>query len=103
MGHSFAPLPAGSTDLSAAILDGVGAAVCVIDSEGHVVHWNVAAAALTGITSDRIHGQIFLKTLPAPSDIDDWKREFQRIYDGLAPRDFESRWKSHDGSLLSLT
>jgi signal transduction histidine kinase len=36
-------------------------------------------------------------------DIDDWRRELDRISGGLPPRHFESRWKRHDGSLLSLT
>lgn len=41
--------------------------------------------------------------LPIPSEIDDWKSEFDRILRGLAPRQFESRWRSYDGTFLSLT
>ncbi len=41
--------------------------------------------------------------LPFPSEIDDWKWEFDRIVKGFAPRQFESRWRSHNGSFLSLT
>lgn len=91
------------TDLSGAILDGLGAPVCVADAEGHVILWNHAAAVLTGISSERICGHDFLATLLLPSDFDDWRRELERIYEGLPPRYFEGRWKSLDGSLLSLT
>jgi PAS domain S-box-containing protein len=85
------------------MLDGVGAAVCVIDTKGHVSLWNQAATALTGISSTHIRGRVFLDMLPIPSEIDGWKWEFDRILRGLAPRQFESRWRSHDGSFLSLT
>ena len=50
-----------------------------------------------------MRGQLFLDMLPIPSEIDDWKREFDRSLTGLAPRQFESRWRSHDGAFLPLT
>jgi PAS domain S-box-containing protein len=102
MGSSSTPSAWERTDLSEAVLDGVGAAICVIDSAGRVVRWNQAATALTGISSDRVRGSVFLETLPLPSDIDEWKREFERISALPALGRFESRWRIHDGLLLSL-
>jgi PAS domain S-box-containing protein len=102
MGSSSAPFAWERTDLSEAALEALGAAVCVIDSEGRVARWNQAATALTGISADRIRGSIFLETLPLPSDIDEWKREFERISALPAPGRFESRWRIHDGLHLPL-
>ena len=68
-------------DLSGAILDGLGTPVCVVDGEGRVIRWNHAAAALTGISSERICGHGFPETLLLPSDFDDWRRELERIYE----------------------
>jgi len=91
------------TDLSGAVLDVVGSAICVINLEGHVVRWNQAAASLTGISVDQIVGHsVFQETLLFLDDIDKWKREFDRISAGSAPRHFEIRWKGHDGSPLFL-
>jgi PAS domain S-box-containing protein len=102
MGSSSAPSGHERTDLSEVVLEALGTAVCVIDSEGRVARWNQAATALTGISADRIRGNVFLETLPLPSDIDDWKREFDRISALSAPGRFESRWRIHDGLILSL-
>jgi PAS domain S-box-containing protein len=87
--------------LSGAALDAAAAAICVFDPKGGVVRWNRAAAALTGISADRIQGQIFQQILLFPDDVDRWKREFERISAG--PRNFETRWRIHDGSPLVLT
>jgi len=103
MGSSSAPSARERTDLSETVLDAVGAAICVIDPEGNVSLWNQAATALIGISPNQIRGHAFLDMLPFPSEIDDWKEEFDRILRGLAPRRFESRWRSHDGAFLSLT
>jgi PAS domain S-box-containing protein len=103
MGSSSAPPGRERTDLSEAVLEALGVAVCVIDSAGGVVRWNQAATAVTGISSDQILGNVFLETLTLPSDTNDWKREFERISSSSAPRRFETRWRIHDGSLLSLT
>jgi PAS domain S-box-containing protein len=91
------------TDLSEAIVDAVGSAVLVIDSEGYAIRWNPAAAALTGISADRIQGQVFQQILLFPDDINRWNGEISRILAGFSPRHFETRWKSQDGSPLSLT
>lgn len=90
------------TDLSEAFLNAAGSAISVIDSEGRVVCWNQAVATLTGISAEQIRGNIFHDTVLFPGDRNRWTRELDRISAGLAPRDFESRWKIHDGSLLSL-
>lgn len=94
-----------TTDLSAAILDVAGAAMCVVDSKGTIVRWNRAAAALTGISAEQIRGHVFEEALLFPGDIDKWKLEFDRISAGtdLPPRHFQIRWKIHDGSPISLT
>jgi signal transduction histidine kinase len=57
---------------------------------------------LTGISSDRIQGHIFQHILLYPDDFDRWNFEFARISAGSDPRQFETRWRIHDGSPLSL-
>src|SRR5580700_4448640 len=92
------------TDLSGAVLDVAGAAICVVDLKGHVIRWNPAAAALTGISADQILGRgVFQETLLFPDDIDKWKTEFDRISAGSSPRHFETRWRRRDGSAFFLT
>src|ERR1700722_15950049 len=91
------------TDLPGAILDAVGLAIFAVDLEGHVVHWNQPAAALTGISVNGIRGHVFHEAVLVPGEVEHWKREFGRISTGLASRYFESRWKCHDGSQLTLT
>jgi PAS domain S-box-containing protein len=90
-------------DLSESALDVAGAAICVVDPDGRIVRWNRAAAALTGISSDQIQGNIFQPVLLYPDDHDRWKCEFDRISAGSGPRRFETRWRIHDDSPLSLT
>jgi PAS domain S-box-containing protein len=90
-------------DLLETVLAVVAEPICVVDAEGRVIGWNQAAAGLTGISSDQIRERVFLEVLPAPADVKDWRREFDRISAGASPRHFESRWKSRDRSLLSLT
>jgi PAS domain S-box-containing protein len=90
-------------DLSEAVIDKVDSVILAIDLEGYVVRWNQAAAALTGISSDRIWGQNFRQILLFSDDIDEWEGEFNRISAGSRPRHFETRWKKHDGSALPLT
>jgi PAS domain S-box-containing protein len=91
------------TDLPEAILNAVGLAIFTLDLEGHVVHWNQAAAAMTGISVNGIRGHAFHEAVLVPGEIEHWKRELDRISAGLASRYFESWWKSHDGSPLTVT
>jgi PAS domain S-box-containing protein len=83
-------------------LDAAAVAICVVDPDSRIVRWNQAAASLTGISADRIKGHIVQSILLFPDDVDRWKCEFGRICAGLDPRRFETRWKIHDGSPLSL-
>jgi PAS domain S-box-containing protein len=90
-------------DLSGSALDAAGAAICVVYPDGRIVRWNRAAAALTGLSADRIQGHIFHPILLFADDVDRWKHEFERISAGFGPRRFETRWRMHDGAPLSLT
>ncbi|MFF3151361.1 PAS domain-containing protein, partial [Streptomyces sp. NPDC057927] len=50
------PEPAGS-DLLAALLDGMDAALCAFDADGVVTHWNRAAARILGWTAAEAVGR----------------------------------------------
>jgi PAS domain S-box-containing protein len=90
------------TDLSEAVIDASSSAICVLDQAGHIVRWNRAAAALSGISAKGILGKTFEETLLIPEDIDKWRLEFSRMTVDSAPRHFEIRWKTQDGPALSL-
>jgi PAS domain S-box-containing protein len=90
-------------DLSEAVIDAVDSVILTVDLDGRVVRWNQAAAALTGISSDRIHGQKFQQILLFPDEIDKWDGEFSRISAGNRPTHFETHWKRYDGTPLPLT
>ncbi len=91
------------TDLSDAMIDAVRSVVLGIDMEGHVICWNQAAVALTGISADQIRGHIFHETVLFPGDTDHWRRELDRISAGASSGFFECRWKIHDSSNVLLT
>src|SRR5579863_5663310 len=103
MQGSSEPVGQERTDLSEAVIDAAASAICVLDPAGRIVRWNRAAAALTGISAQRIRGHIFEETLLFPGDIDKWKLEFSRISTASAPRHFEIRWRAYNGRALSLT
>jgi PAS domain S-box-containing protein len=103
MHGSSAPVGQERTNLSEAVIDAAASAICVLDPAGRIVRWNRAAAALTGISTERIRGHIFEETLLFPGDIDKWKLEFSRIKADSKPRHFEIRWRTRDGPALSLT
>lgn len=91
------------TDLSEAVIDAVASAICVLDRAGRIVRWNRAAAALTGTPAAGILGINFEEILLFPGDVEKWKVEFGRITAEPTPRHFEIRWKTRNGSALSLT
>jgi PAS domain S-box-containing protein len=84
------------TDLSQAILNGVSAAVWVLDTQSRVVDWNDAVSHLTGISLRQ--GQIFHERVLFPDDVERWRREFNGLIAGTSPHVFEFRWKVADGS-----
>jgi PAS domain S-box-containing protein len=91
------------TELSESIIDAVASAILAVDLEGRVIRWNRAAAALTGISEERIRGHVFHETVLFPDDIERWKLEFDRLSAGLVSGYFEIRWKINDGSVAYLT
>jgi PAS domain S-box-containing protein len=90
-------------DLSEAIIDAASSAICALDPAGRIVRWNRAAAALTGLPAQGILGNGFEETLLFPGDSDKWKQELSRISADLTARHFEIRWRTREGSALSLT
>jgi PAS domain S-box-containing protein len=102
MRASPVPASSGGTDLSEAIIDTMDAAVCVVDSEGTIVCWNPAAAALTGISANQTVGRSFYGSLLFPDDVEKWKFEFRRISAGIPSRKIAAYWRNGDDSRLSL-
>jgi PAS domain S-box-containing protein len=103
MKGSSAPVGQERTELSEAVIDAAASVICVLDSASRIVRWNRSAVALTGIPAERIRGHIFEETLLFPGEIEKWRLEFGRITAGSTPRHFEIRWRTRDGSALSLT
>jgi PAS domain S-box-containing protein len=103
MQSSSAPVGQERTDLSEAVIDAAASAICVLDREGRIVRWNRAAAALTGTPAAGILGNSFEEILLFPGDVEKWKLEFGRITAESTARHFEIRWRTRDGSALSLT
>lgn len=89
-------------DLAEAILDVAGSIVFATDSQGRVIRWNQSAAAWTGISANKIRGQIFHDIVLFPGDLDQWQQELDRISSGNSPHFFEIRWKRHDSSFAPV-
>ncbi|MFE1782288.1 PAS domain-containing protein [Streptomyces sp. NPDC059506] len=98
--HRTVP-PAGDTDLLAALLDGMDAALCAFDPDGTVTHWNREAERLLGWTGREAVGRRFLTgwALRA-ADAEEVHDRVMGALDGPGPRAAEFAMVTKEGSRL---
>ncbi len=84
-------------ELTAALLDLIGALVVVLDAQGRIVYFNHACEQLTGYLRQEVQGKYAWDLLILPEDV----ASIQAIFDNLVPDDFpkpcESCWVTRDG------
>ena len=84
-------------DLTAALLDLIGALIVILDAQGRIVYFNHACEQLTGYLRQEVQGKYAWDLLILPEDV----ASIQAIFDHLIPDDFpkpcESCWVTRDG------
>jgi len=87
-----------SSGLSDVILEMSESAIVVLDPARHVVWWNQAIAAITGISADEMMGCIFPAAGLTTGELETWEQEFSSVLAGSSSVRREYRWKMRDGS-----
>lgn len=92
-------------ELASAILDTIGAVVCVMDIEGKIVLFNQASQKLTGYTEEEVLNQYPWDLVILPEEIENVKDVFNRLTLGDFPNTNINYWltKSGDRRLISWT
>ncbi|MEQ8382723.1 MAG: PAS domain S-box protein [Coleofasciculus sp. A1-SPW-01] len=84
-------------ELTAAMLDLIGALIVILDAQGRIVYFNHACEQLTGYLRQEVQGKYAWDLLILPEDV----ASIQAIFDNLIPDNFpqpcESCWVTRDG------
>lgn len=84
-------------DLTAALLDLIGALIVVLDAQGRIVYFNHACEQLTGYLRQEVQGKYAWDLLILPEDV----ASIQAIFANLIPDDFpkpcENCWVTREG------
>jgi PAS domain S-box-containing protein len=80
-----------------ALFDAVSAVVVVLDRDGRIAHWNVAATELTGYAFDEVRGRYLWDSVLRPEDVADVKAVFSDLQETARPRQFENYWVTKGG------
>ncbi|MEQ9001444.1 MAG: PAS domain S-box protein [Coleofasciculus sp. B1-GNL1-01] len=84
-------------ELTAAMLDLIGALIVILDAQGRIVYFNHACEQLTGYLCQEVQGKYAWDLLILPEDV----ASIQAIFDNLIPDNFpqpcESCWVTRDG------
>jgi PAS domain S-box-containing protein len=85
-------------DFSDAVLDTSGGLVVVVDREGRIVRFNRTCERITGYTFDEVRGQPFWDLFVMPEEVEPTRAAFARLATSPLPDEYDSRWRSRDGS-----
>jgi len=84
-------------DLTAALLDLIGALVIVLDAQGRIVYFNHACEQLTGYLRQEVQGKYAWDLLILPEDVASIKAIFDNLIPDNFPQPCESCWVTRDG------
>jgi PAS domain S-box-containing protein len=84
-----------------AVLDTVGAVVCVVDRAGRIVRFNRACERLLG-PLESVRGRCFWEISPLPDEREPARRAFERLLAGTWPTTYDTYWHTPDGERRSL-
>src|SRR5215469_5069102 len=82
---------------SSALIDTVPALVVVLDPDGRIVHFNRVCQELTGFGRREVEGRPIWDTLIVPEEIEQVKRVFCSLRDGLLANTLENYWRCKSG------
>ena len=85
-------------DLSAAVLDTVGALVVVLDRKGRIVRFNRACERTTGWSFEEVAGKPLFDLLLLPEEAPGVREVFGKLVAGDFPNTHENHWMARDGT-----
>jgi PAS domain S-box-containing protein len=85
-----------------AILDTVSALVVVLDLEGRIIRFNRACEQMTGYSFAQVQGKLIWDLFLIPEDAAHFRASFQKTRAGQPAHEFESGWRSRDGSQRTI-
>jgi PAS domain S-box-containing protein len=89
--------------LLAAIRETTGGLICVLDSEGRIIHFNPACERSTGYAFAEVKNRHVWDFLLIPEEVKPVKAVFARLRAGDFPNTFENYWVSKGGVLRRIT
>jgi len=84
-------------DLTAALLDLIGALIVVLDTQGQIVYFNHVCEQLTGYSRQEVQGKYAWDLLILPEDVASIKALFDPLVPDNFPKPCESCWVTRDG------
>lgn len=85
-----------------AILESLPKAICRFESDGTIVLWNQAMAALTGVTQEEALGKLISDVIGWSAHGDTGRTAMYRLVAGLGSEEFEWEYKHINGEVLAL-
>ena len=90
-------------DLTAGLLDTVGALVVVLDRQGCIVRFNCACEQTTGYSFEEVGGKHVWDLFLIPEDLEPVKAVFGKLRAGDFPSEYENYWVAKDGRRRLIT
>lgn len=84
-------------DFTDAVLQTVGALVCVLDTQGRIERFNRACETVTGYTAKEVHGRAIWDLLLPPEVVAEVRAVFEDLRAGQFPNRHENDWLTRDG------
>ncbi|NNF97412.1 MAG: PAS domain S-box protein [Halobacteria archaeon] len=84
-------------DFISALLDTVGALVCILDTEGKIVVFNRACAQTTGYRFDEVVGKYVWDYFLIDEEIEPVKQVIKDLHSGQFPSRYENYWLTKSG------
>lgn len=84
-------------ELTAAMLDLIGALIVILDAQGRIVYFNHACEQLTGYLRQEVQGKYAWDLLILPEDLASIKAVFDNLIPDNFPQPCESCWVTRDG------
>jgi PAS domain S-box-containing protein len=86
------------SEFSAALLDTIGAIVCVADADGRIARLNRAGEVLSGYTVAEISDVPFWDILVPPEEVERVKAFFRHVVERHLPSEWENHWITKGGA-----
>ena len=90
-------------DFISAVLETAGALVLVLDTDGHILHFNRACEETSEYTSDEVKGQCLFDLFLIPEEVASAQKIFRQLRDGHRTSAYDHYWVTKSGSRRLIT